>query len=115
MDPAPSDPSAAGTIPAATAAALPPEDPPALFPRQDGVLVGPIRMLSAVPLCLNSGTLVLPIAIKPARSTRSTLVVERGGVKSRGAFRPNVGGVAWLQSGRSFQAIGTRSRVPRSD
>jgi len=68
-----------------------------------------------VPLCPNSGTLVLPIAIKPARSTRSTLVDERGGMKSRRALLPNVFGVPCLKSRRSFKAIGTPSKGPTRD
>ena len=41
MEPPPSEPSAMGTRPSATAAALPPEDPPELYPGAKGVEVGP--------------------------------------------------------------------------
>ncbi len=41
IDPPPSDPCAIGTIPAATAAAAPPDDPPAVRSRSQGLRVGP--------------------------------------------------------------------------
>ena len=41
MDPPPSEPSAIGTIPSATAAAEPPEDPPELYSVLKGLQVGP--------------------------------------------------------------------------
>ena len=40
-DPPPSDPCAIGTIPAATAAPAPPDDPPGVRPRSHGLRVGP--------------------------------------------------------------------------
>ena len=46
MDPPPSLPSASGTSRAATAAAAPPLDPPALRVRSHGVRAGPTRSLS---------------------------------------------------------------------
>ena len=41
IDPPPSDPSPIRIMPSATAAALPPEEPPELYPGLNGVEVGP--------------------------------------------------------------------------
>ena len=41
IEPPPSDPVAMGTIPAAIAAALPPEEPPGLWARSQGLRVAP--------------------------------------------------------------------------
>ena len=65
IDPPPSEPSATAHNPSATAAALPPEEPPAFLPGANGVLVGPKRKLSVTPLCPNSGVLVFPRTIAP--------------------------------------------------
>ena len=50
MDPPASPPSEIGSKPSATAAALPPEDPPALYNVLNGVEVAPYILLSVVPL-----------------------------------------------------------------
>ena len=49
MEPAPSLPSASGPSPAATAAAAPPLEPPAIRSRRHGFRVGPNRWLSVTP------------------------------------------------------------------
>ena len=70
--PAPSDPIAAATRPAATAAALPPDDPPGVWSRDHGLRVWP----KAGPLvnghCPNSQVLVLPTITAPAAFSRRT-------------------------------------------
>jgi hypothetical protein len=48
MEPLVSDPSAMGTWPAATAAALPPDEPPATRARSCGLCVGPSWLFSVV-------------------------------------------------------------------
>src|ERR687883_84655 len=72
IEPPPSVPCARAARPSATAAALPPDDPPAFFPGAYGVLVGPTSRLSVTPLWPNSGVLVLPSTIAPAASRRWT-------------------------------------------
>ena len=46
MEPPPSEPVASGTMPAAMAAALPPDEPPGLQARSHGFLVAPNRGLT---------------------------------------------------------------------
>ena len=66
IEPAPSPPLAAGTMPAATAAAEPPEDPPTVRSRSQGFSVGPNRTGSVVEWLPNSGVLVRPTMRRPA-------------------------------------------------
>ena len=49
IEPPPSVPSANGTIPAATAAAEPPLEPPGVRPRSHGLRVSPYSALSVIP------------------------------------------------------------------
>ena len=58
---------AAGTMPAATAAAEPPEEPPAVRATSQGLRVGPCRSGSVVASRPSSGRLVLPKITRPAR------------------------------------------------
>jgi len=68
MDPAPSLACAIGTIRAATAAAAPPLDPPALCPVSQGLRVGPPYAVASVDgLIPISGLVVRPKSTKPAR------------------------------------------------
>ena len=71
MEPPASVPSAKGTNPSATAAALPPDEPPVLRDRSNGLHDGPNNGLSHVPRIPITGLLVLPTMMAPARSTRS--------------------------------------------
>jgi hypothetical protein len=66
IDPAPSEAWANGTTPAATAAAEPPLEPPALRDGSHGLRVGPCASGSVVKLSPNSGVLVLPMICRPA-------------------------------------------------
>ena len=68
IDPPPSVACAAGTMPAATAAAAPPLDPPAEWSRFHGLRVGPNSSGSVDALSPISGVLVLPKTTSPARS-----------------------------------------------
>lgn len=72
IEPSPSLPCAIGTSPAATAAAAPPDEPPALRATFHGLLV--IRSgVSVVPHSPSSGTVVSPTITAPAaRSLRTT-------------------------------------------
>ena len=71
IEPPPSVAWATGTMPAATAAAAPPEDPPAEWSRFQGLRVGPFATGSVVQEMPSSGVLVRPKMTSPASSTRS--------------------------------------------
>src|SRR5262249_33665257 len=79
MDPPVSEPSASGTIRAATAAADPPLDPPGVRSSAQGLCVGPNAEFSVEDPMANSSQLVLPTTTAPARSRRATAVASYGG------------------------------------
>src|SRR5271163_5269233 len=60
IEPPPSLPCASGAIPVATAAAAPPEDPPAVSERFQGLRVAPVRLVSVDGASPSSGVVVLP-------------------------------------------------------
>ena len=66
MDPLPSEPWAAGTMPAATAAADPPLEPPALRLGSHGLRVIPVNLHSVDADHPNSGVVVRPRIFRPA-------------------------------------------------
>ena len=66
IDPPPSPPWATGTIPAATAAADPPDDPPHEWSVFHGLRVGPYETGSVVMVDPHSGVFVRPRVTKPA-------------------------------------------------
>src|SRR6476660_7622846 len=70
IEPPASVPSANGTSPSATAAALPPEEPPAFLRTSKGVRVRLTRKLSQVPHSPIVRLLVLPMMMAPAFSIR---------------------------------------------
>lgn len=82
IDPPPSLPWPMGTMPAATAAAVPPEDPPAERFRFQGLRVGPKAWVSVEMLMPNSDVVVRAIGIAPVSFTRVVWV------KSVGAMKP---------------------------
>src|SRR5436190_23630608 len=65
IDPPPSLACATGTMPLATAAAAPPEDPPVECPVFHGLRAGGKLLASVVTVVPNSGTLVRPRQTKP--------------------------------------------------
>ena len=69
-EPAPSEPWAIGTAPAATSAAEPPLEPPALRSGSNGLRVGPVRSGSVVSAIPSSGVVVRPSVFRPAARTR---------------------------------------------
>ena len=74
IEPPPSLPCATGTMPAATAAAAPPDEPPGVRSRSHGLRVGPNNRASLVGRMPYSGSVVVPTITKPAsRSRRVTL------------------------------------------
>ncbi len=65
-EPAPSVPTLSGPSPAATAAAVPPDDPPGVFVVSHGLRVMPVSDELVSPLHPNSGVVVLPSSTAPA-------------------------------------------------
>ncbi len=76
IEPPPSLAWAAGTIPAATAAAAPPLDPPVERPRSQGLWQAPYASPSVVGTRPNSGVLVRPRQTSPAAVNRSVITLE---------------------------------------
>ena len=72
-EPPMSVPSARGTQPAATAAALPPDEPPGVRSRFHGFFVTPQSGLSVSRVWANSGVVVFPTTIAPARWSAPTM------------------------------------------
>ena len=72
IEPPPSLPWAIGTMPAATAAAEPPEEPPGVRPWSHGLRVAPVWRGSVVGRIPNSGMFVMPTTTKPASRRRRT-------------------------------------------
>ena len=87
IEPPMSLPSHSGTNPAATAAALPPEEPPADSRGSRGLRVGPWRTGSVTGRSPSSGVFVLPTTIAPAARSRAHVrgVVVRDPVAEGGA------------------------------
>src|SRR5205807_9789228 len=73
IEPPPSEPVAAGTIPEATAAAEPPEEPPVVRVGSQGLRVTPFASVAVHGKIISSGTLVIPIGIAPAARSRRTI------------------------------------------
>src|SRR5699024_8378949 len=71
MDPPPSVPVASGPIPAATAAAAPPLEPPGVVDRSHGFLVTPVSGLSVTPFHAISGVVVFPTKTAPCSRSRA--------------------------------------------
>ena len=69
-EPPPSLPCATGTMPAATAAAAPPDEPPGVRCRSQGLRVGPKSRASLVGRMPYSGSVVVPTITKPASRRR---------------------------------------------
>src|SRR6185503_18825810 len=66
-------------MPAATAAAEPPDEPPGTRSRSQGFLTGPKAEFSFDDPIANSSQLVLPMTMAPAPSRRSIAVALYGG------------------------------------
>src|SRR6059058_182739 len=72
VEPPPSLAWAIGTIPLATAAALPPLEPPGVRSVSHGLRVAPKRAVSVVGRIPHSGSVVVPTITKPAALIRAT-------------------------------------------
>src|SRR5699024_3070175 len=90
--PPPSEACAAGTIPAATAADAPPEDPPGERVRSCGLRVGPCSAGLVVAFIPNSGLLVLPTITAPAARNRRTIRLSVSATTSANRRDPSVDG-----------------------
>jgi hypothetical protein len=75
-------PSAARAIPLATAAALPPEEPPEMRRVSHGLRQFPVKALMFVTPRAISCVLVLPRITAPAALSCSTAVASRSGMRS---------------------------------
>src|SRR5688572_31317765 len=78
IEPPPSFACAIGTIPAATAAADPPLEPPTVWSRFQGLRVAPYALGSVVGRMPSSGVFVLPIVTSPASRKRCARNVSTG-------------------------------------
>src|SRR5690606_41312363 len=69
---------ATGARPAATAAAAPPDEPPAMAVVSQGLRTGPKWLFSFAEPIANSSQFVLPRHTAPAAASRSTTVASKG-------------------------------------
>jgi hypothetical protein len=106
IEPPPSLPCASGSIPDATAAAAPPDDPPGVRSVSQGLRTGPKRRGSDTGRIPNSGMLVLPTITNPASRSRRTRKASWPGTKSPKMSDPIVYGIP-ATGAVSFTAIGT--------
>jgi hypothetical protein len=90
MEPPPSLACAIGAIPAATADADPPLDPPHVTSPFQGLWQGPKSRGSVVGSTPNSGVLVFPRITRPARLSRATSSLSFSGTKSFSNRDPDV-------------------------
>src|SRR5215831_14182085 len=88
IEPAPSEPSASGASPAATAAAPPPVEPPGVRERSQGLRDSPKSRLSVEPRQANSGRFVLPTKIAPAARRPATLGASSAATNSASKREP---------------------------
>ena len=91
-DPPPSFAPAAGTMPAATAAPEPPDEPPGVWARFHGLRARPSRSSSVMPFAPNSGVLVLPKTTSPASRKRCVTSACSSATSSTSACEPLVVG-----------------------
>ncbi len=112
VEPPPSLAVANGTSPAATAAAVPPLEPPGVRLRSQGLRATPSaldRVYCRVP---NSGALVLPNGMAPAARRRATCTESAAtGPSPRNSIEPWEVGMP-AQSSRSFTPKGTPASGP---
>src|SRR5688572_20232680 len=97
IEPPVSEPSPSGAKPAATATALPPEEPPGTFVGSCGFFEGPKAEFSVELPMANSSRLVLPMAMAPAAVSRSTTVASYGGFQPSRVFDEHVVGTPVVQ------------------
>ena len=112
VDPPPSLAVANGTMPAATALAEPPLDPPGVRLGSHGLRVTPHALVAVYAHVPNSGTAVLPTGTAPAPRKRATWIASAaaGGA----AFEPERALLVGMpsQSSRSLTPKGTPASGP---
>ena len=79
IEPPPSLPCAAGDMPAATATAAPPLDPPGVRAVFHGFRQAPFSSDSVTAVMPSSGVFVLPRTTKPASFSRRTTATSKSG------------------------------------
>ena len=99
-------PSAHTAAPAATAAALPPLDPPGTRERSHGLCTGPYAEFSFEEPIANSSQFVLPTSTAPSPDSRVHAVQSYGGTYPSRIFEPHVVRMPFVAR-TSFSAIGT--------
>ena len=100
-----------GAKPAATAAALPPLEPPGTRDVSSGLRVGPNAEFSVLEPIANSSRFVLPTMMAPASRKRDTTVASYGGFQPSRIFDEHVVSTPWVHK-LSFMAIGTPASGP---
>ncbi len=113
IEPPVSVPKAPKTWRAATEAALPPEEPPGVRSRSQGLRQGPKALFSLDEPMANSSMLSLPTTTAPATSSRSTTVASKGGTKPSRMREPQVVSSPFVRK-MSFSAMGTPSSRDRA-
>ena len=106
IDPPVSDPIASGAWNAASAAALPPPDPPGTRSTSHGLRVGPNAEFSVDEPIANSSMFVLPRIGMPAARSRAATVESYGDVHPSRIFDPQVVGMSVVVN-TSLSANGT--------
>src|SRR6185503_13268377 len=91
-DPPVSDPSATRTIPAATAAAEPPDEPPGTRSGSIGLRAGPYALFSVEEPIANSSMFDFAMMTAPASRKRRTAVASYGATYVPRIFEPQVVG-----------------------
>mmetsp|Transcript_86758 Transcript_86758/g.246041 ORF Transcript_86758/g.246041 Transcript_86758/m.246041 type:complete len:230 (+) Transcript_86758:962-1651(+) len=111
MEPPPSDDVAHGTMRAATAAALPPDEPPGERSRAHGFRDGGPRRFLVTAEKPSAEVLVFPTTMAPARRRRPTWTESRTAGAAGDVCRPLVVGMPRTSS-RSLTAMGTPASGP---
>ncbi len=114
IDPLVSDASASGTRSAATAAAEPPDEPPAIRVRSCGLCVGPSWAFSVTKPYANSSMLVAPTRIAPQRSSAATASLSLAAGGSPAVTFAPARVTTPATSNKFFAAKGTPARGPGS-
>lgn len=111
-EPPPSLAPAAGTMPAATAAPEPPEEPPGVWPTFHGLRAGPHSSGSVTAFAPNSGVLVLPKITSPASRKRWVTSACWSATSSLSAREPHDVGNPAYSWARSLTRNGTPANGP---
>ncbi len=113
IEPAPSLPCARGTTRAATSAPAPPDEPPGLCARLQGLCVGPCSSGSVVPVRPDSGEALMPRLTRPVSRKAATKGSVRVGRFPAHAREP-WSFTAPARSSIPFTNVGTPVKGPAS-